>query len=1431
DVDGKPSLLATTVSTHYARPGLSFPGSTVEVRPDRSRHVVHRGDFEVETIAGKHYVRMYSAIVNPESVTPDPNKRGAGTSRYKDIQQDPATGEVTISSGNDTAMLWTGAGRPLRAVQWLAKYEHTDQGKPVHDQHPEYGKGTSQPVLRSFLVPYDAFAKVTAETKLESSPDRVPGTDTVNVDHTGDANQFGIGSTHREDLAAHAKPGSLTTFSSADSYFKSDAAGRKNDIADLYEQLGLPKDFDSTAAGRKNDPWFSWTQDGKTGKWTPNFRNDATELRNIATQLREYVATREQLAQDPQDRKPDARIETDADSFPDSEGNRRPPTTSLDARTARLNDFVNTEGPGKTAVASIAAAVVSPVTTALNDHLSTRTDLPPLDQFHTRRVMGDFRSTLAGGVAQELGKKINQNRSITSLDDLRKAATEGISVNSGPKQSLVEVLGADAVIDRHVADTMTRAELSVLDADSRSKLAESLRNDVTGAVERQLQKLTSVPDPAPKAKRLLADKQLQALQKDIAADLKANATTPFSELKLDEAGLKNAIDNRVMKSVLRKTLDQFTKHDLTTMDSDAVRTIAQNQLPVLDRGLKTEFSKNPALVLVDPKFRQELAAAVTDNAIRVAEQNLPGLTIAPVDPGAVDAFLDKIPDLATQAEIGAVLASDVARIRVDFDTRDTTQTPYDNDFASLRDGAPQRSAEQRQFGEELSAKLNDRNNPPSPAALVKSLAEKFPDLEPKFREIATENRKTPDTRFREEGRATGSPYTFDEHAQMVLGQFQKLTNDDSPESRFMPKDALAKAILFHDIEKSNAKNQFGDGKDGHDREPEHKLGVQTMDRHKDLWRDAREYEAVRAMVDSDPFGFYVRKMHDADTTFAFLDDLAHKIGDSPDQRGTVSPDNLRKFFDEFHQYYQADFSSYTTDASYEADGTTHNGPNAFTKQFKIDEDGKILRTPDGRHFEYSKDDVRARMDALREMFATDENIQHHRERIRAEQEAKIDRELGRTSAPGTDPSTRERGSATDTAPDTDRRTDDSGTSTPGNTAPDTDDLSYVPFVDDDGSVIEVGYKALADKNGNVVGIAFPTRAGDAEFMQASAENRQDSTYRQYPGAVPDRGGKPGDWADVDSPWVGKPFYTDGHAGARGIDVPTLNGVKPLRGDQIARIVDATGLMAKAGATPDTPVVMLQCETATTPNSTGKNDTTTQAAAFAEQMRALGHRGETHAATTKVYTHRTQGWTGVRDGGVFQQFGTRPGDANGSNGKATPPPTDDTSEQRTDTDEILERPPNPAGRDYVQDPVRRAELYATRLSTVLSATPVDMRQVNNALAVLGGDLNQVAVLEREFHAVHGSSIADALNDAVRRRALPSSRVSDVLRALGYENAFFANPNAQPPTPTTAVAPGELDAVMADPNSRTDVQAFTQHLRDLIAGRQSDAALALLGQLGR
>jgi hypothetical protein len=373
--------------------------------------------------------------------------------------------------------------------------------------------------------------------------------------------------------------------------------------------------------------------------------------------------------------------------------------------------------------------------------------------------------------------------------------------------------------------------------------------------------------------------------------------------------------------------------------------------------------------LADQGFRDAMADTVARDAHARAEQALSGFTFQPVDPAEVDALMAKVPEIATQAEIGALISADADRIALDFNTRSQDEAPFLNAYHQWNTERPEVVAAQHAIGAELSGSINSPGR--NAHAVVDQLVERFPELDRKFDEVATAPQLEP---YRKPG--AKDRFTFYEHSQMVLGQYFELTAGENPAGRLIPVDALAKAILFHDIEKNNAKNQFGDGQGQHDREPEHKLAVQLMDRYRGLWADEREFAAARAIVDSDPFGFYLRGKITADEAFTFLTDLADRVG-GPD------PGNARKLFDEFHQYYQADFSSYTTHSGFtDRDGNAHHGPNSFTNRFQPGEGG-IRTTPDGRHFEYAEgSDAARRMRELTDMFRDPATVAGHRERLR-----------------------------------------------------------------------------------------------------------------------------------------------------------------------------------------------------------------------------------------------------------------------------------------------------------------------------------------------------------------------------------------------------------------------------------------------------------------
>ena len=214
DVRGVPRFLGTKQVVELGRTGVVYPGPTKSTK-DNADHVEHRGEFEVETIAGKHYVRVYTAVY--DTALP-------GSDR-KDVYQD-ASGKVTPSTGKAN-VAWVSGGRPLRAVQWVTKY---------HNDQVQKGETGMTPLLRSYLVPLDKYVLASENAR----PEAVSGKDgTLNVDQSGDVNQFGMRGPDLDTLRQHALEGSLVTYMPPEStgHARQDLSGRLEPISDLYERL------------------------------------------------------------------------------------------------------------------------------------------------------------------------------------------------------------------------------------------------------------------------------------------------------------------------------------------------------------------------------------------------------------------------------------------------------------------------------------------------------------------------------------------------------------------------------------------------------------------------------------------------------------------------------------------------------------------------------------------------------------------------------------------------------------------------------------------------------------------------------------------------------------------------------------------------------------------------------------------------------------------------------------------------------------------------------------------------------------------------------------------------------------------------------------------------------------------------------------------
>lgn len=105
-------------------------------------NVIHRGLTEQEFWHGGPAVRIYVTVFAEVQVAAN------GLTPYKDVHQNPRTGQITIYTGNQAnPILWVNIGQPLRALKWLEKYKV--------EKRPG-----ARPVIRSFCLPVADFVRI-----------------------------------------------------------------------------------------------------------------------------------------------------------------------------------------------------------------------------------------------------------------------------------------------------------------------------------------------------------------------------------------------------------------------------------------------------------------------------------------------------------------------------------------------------------------------------------------------------------------------------------------------------------------------------------------------------------------------------------------------------------------------------------------------------------------------------------------------------------------------------------------------------------------------------------------------------------------------------------------------------------------------------------------------------------------------------------------------------------------------------------------------------------------------------------------------------------------------------------------------------------------------------------------------------------------------
>ncbi|MDH6133269.1 DNA-binding FrmR family transcriptional regulator [Kitasatospora sp. MAA4] len=526
--------------------------------------------------------------------------------------------------------------------------------------------------------------------------------------------------------------------------------------------------------------------------------------------------------------------------------------------------------------------------------------------------------------------------------------------------------------------------------------------------------------------QLDAHRELLAWAADRAEQLKPGQYTEVvQELrdKLETGGELDATTDQLKRLVFDLRPKAEFRNDATQLGGIAFRlrqhyvTWKQSQQPEAQRrmdpllagGNELRFAKRLADLKTfvaehSEKYREEYPPE--DSRSRLPE-DLDNL--GPEDRASVDEFMERtVLPWATQAAIGESLSRGYREASADFDV---LGRPALNDFAADLHNLPAHNARQLQVGQEITD-LWTSGAPPH--AMIESLFGAFPELGPKFDEQIADH----------------LPYTFSDHAQMVLGQYLKLAHPDRNDpNRFVEVDSVVKAIMFHDIQKQNSERMYAvekgkNTREEHDREAEHIGAVQMMRKYRRLWGEGeegeRQLERAIAMVDSDPFGFYIRnkfapkdEAKNRDAAFEFLTRTTLKLsGKEPDTflDGRRRPAELteqdvaaiRQFFGEFHQYYQADFSSYTSASDYrpsrEPNPQEQPGRSIFDNKLALDnvqesrpdetyplrrgprlaeEEPEVPENP--RRFEYTVSETAFRN--LREMFATPEALRTHFERV------------------------------------------------------------------------------------------------------------------------------------------------------------------------------------------------------------------------------------------------------------------------------------------------------------------------------------------------------------------------------------------------------------------------------------------------------------------
>ena len=174
-------------------------------------YIINVGDVQTVNIHGKQCVRAYLSVF-----------KSSIDGKFKDVTQNEFGRVKALAKPND--IFWLNIGRPLRAVKWMEKYKRDAE---------------SLPLIRSFLIPYNLFLKIAAnsvpECKRSDHKDH-----SFNVDVHYAPNQFGLTKKDLDELNKHIIPFSLITYYDNENSYNESQGGQMLPVSILKEQLGIP---------------------------------------------------------------------------------------------------------------------------------------------------------------------------------------------------------------------------------------------------------------------------------------------------------------------------------------------------------------------------------------------------------------------------------------------------------------------------------------------------------------------------------------------------------------------------------------------------------------------------------------------------------------------------------------------------------------------------------------------------------------------------------------------------------------------------------------------------------------------------------------------------------------------------------------------------------------------------------------------------------------------------------------------------------------------------------------------------------------------------------------------------------------------------------------------------------------------------------------